>query len=76
MKILFFLLVFLLLGGFIIISNENLHILNEKEREKFGEMYLYWFDNLFDNFKGLTAYIINTNWIPDNDYNVNLTSVK
>ena len=76
MKIIFFFLVFLLLGGFIIASNENLHLYYKEDREKFGRFYYSWLDSLFENFKGLGAYVVKSEWLPYNYTKNNISGAK
>jgi len=67
MRIIFFLLVFLLLGAFFIISNNNLHLKDSEEFKKFGDIYYSWLSGLFDNFKSLTSYVVKSEWLPSNN---------
>lgn len=59
-----FLVVFLLIGAFFIISNNNLHMGNAGEFNKFMEQYYGWFFKLAGNVKGITGYVANVNWMP------------
>lgn len=63
--ILFF--VFLLLGAFFIVSNENLHLKDKAEFDQFAELYYGWFGDLFSNAKSMTGYIVKAEWMPSND---------
>jgi len=69
MRVLMFLAMFFLLGAFFIISNENLHIGKSDELKVFGEHYYAWFSGLFDNFKSITGYVVESKWLPSHNYN-------
>ena len=64
MKIAIFLIVFLLAGAFMIVSNNNIHLGDSGEFNKFMGIYYEWFFKIFDNTKSLTGYIVNANWMP------------
>jgi hypothetical protein len=65
MKFYLFLMIFLLVGAFFIISNNNLHMGKQVEMDKFLSLYYSWFGSLFDNAKSLTAYAIKSEWLPE-----------
>ena len=64
MKIAIFLVVFFLAAAFTIISNNNLHIGNSEELNKFMGAYYGWFFQMFDNIKSVTGYVVNVDWMP------------
>ncbi len=64
MKIILFIMIFLLIGAFFIISNSNLHIGNPEQRGQFMENYYGWFLKIFDNTRTVTGYVVNMNWLP------------
>ena len=64
MKIVIFLVMFLLIGAFFIISNNNLHLGNPEQRGVFTKSYFEWFGKIFANSKTVTGYVINMNWLP------------
>lgn len=66
MKLLMLFLMFLCLGAFFIISNENLHIGNSEELSRFGVLYTDWLRSLFDNGKSLSGYVVKFEWLPEN----------
>lgn len=61
-------MVFLLMGAFFIISNGNLHLNNPNEVGIFIKSYYLWFGSLFENAKGMTAYVVKSEWLPDSKY--------
>jgi len=64
MKIAIFLVVFFLAAAFTIISNNNLHVGNSEEFNKFAGIYYSWFFNIFENTKTLTGHVVNLDWMP------------
>ena len=65
MKFLTFIIMFICLGAFFIISNENLNMTIIEDRQKFQEDYSGWLSNLFNNAKGMTGYVIDSKWLPN-----------
>ncbi len=70
MRILQVLIIFLLIGAFFIVSENNLALKNEDERLEFGRMYSKWVANVIDNGKEITGYVVKMNWLPDNNEDV------
>lgn len=64
MRILIFIIFFLLLGAFFIIS-ENRLVLSEKDSYKtFLYLYLDWVKNIASNFKEITGEVVRLEWLP------------
>jgi len=68
MRILMIVLMFFLIGGFFIISNENLSLGNPEERSQFGEMYYSWLSNVFGNLGAITGDAVKLEWLPGSDF--------
>ena len=64
MKWAIFLIFFLLVGAFFIISNNNLHIGNPAQFDSFMNTYYGWFFKLAHNTVSVTSYVINVDWMP------------
>jgi len=64
MKIFLFIVVFLLMGAFFIISNNNLHIGNPEQFDAFMTQYYGWFFKLANNVGTATSYAVNIDWMP------------
>jgi hypothetical protein len=64
MKLILFLLVFLFLGALLIISNHNIKFSSSEETKVFFNLWLGWFENLFDNMKSVTGYVVGYDWMP------------
>lgn len=69
MRILMFAVLFLLVGAFFIIGNENLHLANKAEAKIFLTGYFSWFGELFSNAGGLAGYAIKSDWLPSSESN-------
>jgi hypothetical protein len=65
MKIFLAICMFLLLGAFFIISNENLSLKESSNFDEFTDMYYDWLGSLFENGKELTGNVINSEWLPE-----------
>tara|TARA_Y100000034_G_scaffold67371_1_gene81266 strand:- start:3066 stop:3299 length:234 start_codon:yes stop_codon:yes gene_type:complete len=68
MRILMIILMFFLIGGFFIISNEDLSLGNSEERMQFGEMYFTWLSNVFGNIGAITGDVVKLEWLPGSDF--------
>mgnify|MGYP000552706382 CR=1 FL=1 len=64
MKLLMILAIFLLLGAFFIITNENINLKNPNEINNFAKLYYSWFIKLGGNAKTLTSYVAKLEWMP------------
>ena len=67
MKVFMLIIIFLLLGAFFIISNENLHLGDDEEFSEFSSAYKDWADGLTSNVKSLTGYLVKLEWLPPSD---------
>lgn len=59
-----FLVMFLLIGAFFIVSNDNLHFGRSEELYSFGEKYYSWFLDLGGNVKNLVGHVVKLEWMP------------
>ncbi len=66
MKAYMLIIMFLLIGAFFIISEKNLALKNYDSRVSFGNLYLSWVNQIIDNSKVLTGYIVKLDWLPEN----------
>jgi len=60
-----FLILFLFLGGFFIISNENIKLDNSENVSVFLKSYGEWLDSLTGNSKVVAGYVVKMDWLPD-----------
>jgi len=65
MKVFMFILIFLFIGAFFIISNENLKLNDKEDLNMFFKMYSGWFDQLLGNSKTAAGYVVKMEWLPD-----------
>ena len=67
MKIISFVIMFLLIGAFFIISENHLALKDAENREKFQDMYVGWINKIFGNSKTTVGYVVNLDWLPDEE---------
>lgn len=67
-----FVLVFLLIGAFFIISNDNLKLSTNENIDLFFKEYGKWLDDLLGNGKSVVGYVAKMEWLPEQ----NLTDEK
>ena len=65
MKLLIFVIFFLLVGVFLIVSNENIQLNSSENIDHFFQSYAEWLDKIFINTKTTTGYIIQMKWMPE-----------
>ena len=63
-KVFLFIIMFLLIGAFFIVSSHKLALANSSARVEFGNLYLNWAGQLFDNSRGLVGYVVKMDWLP------------
>lgn len=64
MKLLIFLFMFLVVGGFFIIGEEKLFLREKNNRDLFMNTYLGWFASVFENAKTITGQVFHLDWLP------------
>lgn len=57
-------MIFFLLGALLIISNNNLALVNKGNLETFSVLYSAWLNNVYSNTYSLTGKIIQLEWLP------------
>ena len=65
MKTLMFLIFFLLIGAFFIISEQNIHLNSGENINTFFETYFSWLDGLTTNGKTVSGYVVKMQWLPE-----------
>lgn len=65
MKILMFVILFLLVGAFFIVSNEKIKLNSRENVNYFFKEYGVWFDQLVGNSKSVSGYLVKMEWLPD-----------
>ena len=64
MRFFLFILFFLLLGAFFIISTNSFSFSNPDSIDIFLVKYIGWFQKIFRNTADITADVIRQNWMP------------
>ena len=65
MKILIFIIFFLMFGAFFIISQQNIQLNSVDNIGLFFEYYFSWIDSLVNNAGVVTGYVVDMDWLPD-----------
>ncbi len=66
MKLFLFVMVFLLLGAFFIISENNLSIRGSSNRVELGKLYVSWLGHIALNSANLVGNVVKLDWLPGN----------
>jgi hypothetical protein len=64
MKIWMLLLMFFAIAALIIISNHDLALYKEENRQTFSELYTDWLGDIYSNGLKLTGHIVKLDWLP------------
>jgi len=64
-KLLIYIIIFLLIGAYIIQTAYNLDIKDKQDQKTFFKIFSGWMAKLYDNLKQITAMIINQEWVPE-----------
>ncbi len=67
MRILMIFIMFLMLGGFFIISNEGLALDSGENVDEFFKLYGGWIDSLAVNGQGMVGYVVKVEWLPSHE---------
>lgn len=65
MKLLMFLIFFLLIGAFFIISNENIRMNSQENVDRFFNLYGEWIDSLTSNSQVVVGHVVKMEWLPN-----------
>ncbi len=65
MKIRMFILLFLLIGAFFIISENNLSLNKSENITKFMSLYGSWMNNIVSNLGNSVGYVVKMEWLPE-----------
>jgi len=67
MKAFMFIVMFLFIGAFFIISNENIKLNTKENIATFFSLYGKWVDGLVINGKTVFGYVVKMEWLPGDD---------
>ncbi len=65
MKLTIILIKFFFVSALFIISNNNLHLAVDSERQTFFDISVSWMHELFDNARVLVGYVVKSEWLPN-----------
>jgi len=66
MKIYIIIVMILCIGAFFIISQNNLHMNESANVDRFFSLYTSWIGKCFQSVGSLTAHVIRLEWLPKN----------
>lgn len=69
MKVTMIILKVLFLGALFIVSNHDLYLSENSDREVFYDLYLSWLNDLFSQSLEFTGYFVKSKWLPYGNYN-------
>jgi len=58
-------LVFLVIGAFIIKTQSGLSLGTKEDRREFAVQFGHWAERIFSNAKEVTAHAVKLDWVPD-----------
>ena len=64
MKVLVVILMFFVISALMIISNNDLAMLEKGNIEKFSELYGTWINQIYLNFQTMTGEVVKLDWLP------------
>ncbi len=70
MKLLMLAAILFFVAAFFIISEQNLHLGNTEEMQRFVDIYYAWLTQVFERGVEITAYAVSLDWLP----NTNVTN--
>jgi len=69
MRILLFLLIFILVGMLFIISNNNLAMIKQENISTFNRIYFSYLSDIFQNIMGISGNVVKLEWLPNSTVN-------
>lgn len=67
MRIIFFIVIFLLGGAFFIISENELSLRDSENFQNFEDLYFLWFGGVFDNLSSITGQVVSLDWVSNDE---------
>lgn len=67
MKILMLAVMFFVLSALFIVSEKNLSLGNNSDKEVFSKGYYSWLNKTFENSKSVAGFVVKMDWLPDKD---------
>ncbi|MFA4953043.1 MAG: hypothetical protein WC584_02370 [Candidatus Pacearchaeota archaeon] len=66
MRIILAVVIFFIMGGLIIISNDNLAMNQSENFSNFSESYVGWIEQIYFNIQSITGDVVKLSWFPSN----------
>ena len=57
----------LVVSALFLVSNYNLHLADQHERQIFLNLYSSWMGELYQNLRSMTGYVVKFEWLPSNN---------
>ena len=64
MKWYWIILIFLLMGALLMVSNYNLALYKGENVIEFGNLYVSWLDQIYQNLRSITGNVVQMEWVP------------
>tara|TARA_Y100000310_G_scaffold344022_1_gene454583 strand:+ start:2765 stop:3010 length:246 start_codon:yes stop_codon:yes gene_type:complete len=68
-KLFFFVVVFLIIGGYLIVRNNDIDLEDEKDRKTFLKGFTSWVFKVGKSTKNVVGYATKQEWLPDEEIN-------
>ena len=68
-KIILLFIILLIVGAYLIKTNNNLDVENRKDQKTFMKLFTNYIAKLFSNAKQVTSLVIKQEWLPENKTN-------
>ena len=75
MKIWIFVVKFLLIGSLFIVSNNDLSLIDNEERQEFYSLFTSWLNSLVGHVSDISGYVVKSEWLPNKDLKNNIEEV-
>jgi hypothetical protein len=64
MKFIILLFCFFIISALILISNNNLALIEDDNLKSFASLYVVWVDQVYENLQTITGHATKMNWVP------------
>lgn len=66
-KIIVLFIVLLVVGAYLIKTNNDLDVENKEDQKTFFKLFTSWISDLFENAKEITTLAVKQDWLPEED---------
>ena len=67
MRFSIFIVKFFIIGALFIVSNESLYLSEGEDLSKFFDLFSVWMSGLFSQVQEITGYVVDSEWLPQNN---------